>query len=128
MVKSSKTDLKSLQDIWYKKLKDSGFKDIEHADGTSKHAKPQSNKWLDPDQRQVVLDYYCMAYHFLNSHAFDSELHKVMWEYYSEGLSMRAIATAINSVFPKRRRISKDKVHRIINKYDKIMKGLYLST
>lgn len=122
----NKTDLKSLQKIWYDKLKKSGFTDIEHGD-TINCGVPRSAKWEDPIVRQSTQDYYGMAYQFLHSHKFDSELEKVIWEYHAEGLSIRDIVKVLNKVLLRRRKTNRIRVWKIISRLVAEMKRLYLS-
>lgn len=127
MIKGKKkSEFERVQDFWYKKLKDSGFNDIEYADGSIAVGLPRSVKWKDEDLRQITQDYYCMAYHFLNSYQFDTELEKIMWEYHSEGLSARDISKLLKQT--KVKKISRDRVWVKLKKLENIMKGLYLST
>lgn len=125
MSKPKKTEYERVRDVWYKKLADDGFNDIElvwfGGRGTSR-----SEQWKDPDLRQATVDYYCMAQHFLNEYEFDTEVEKIMWEYYSNGLSFREIAKVLNKT--KVTKTNKDAVWLIIKRLEEIMKGLYLST
>ena len=121
-----KTNFKLEQEKWYKKLKESGFKDIEHADGSLNVTNPRSFHFKDEDLRQSVQDYYCMAYHFLNAYKFISELDKVMWEYHTEGLSIRNIVKTLNKAgFDK---VNRTSVWKCIRRLENTMKELYLST
>lgn len=124
---SKKTDYDRIKSVWYKKLKDEGFKDIEHDDNSiNASSLSRSFKWKDPELRQIVQDYYAMAYHFLNEHAFTNELEKVMWEYHTNGLSIRNIVKLLNQVSSEK--TNRIKVWKIIKKLEDTMKGLYLST
>lgn len=137
MNKPKKTEYEHLKEIWYKKLEDSGFKDIEYGADFSGSSTPRSAAWNDPDLRQVLQDYYCMAYYFLNEYKFDRELDKVMWEYHAEGLTIREIVRLLKQVkikikVKKTKKIRIQKVTRTlvwltIKKLEVIMKGLYLS-
>ncbi len=126
---SRKPSLKSLQKTWYKKLKDSGFKDIEYkagiveyTNGLERGAPNLAN--MHPTQYQIIEHYYSMARSFLIDHEFSNEVEKTIWEYYSEGLSVRDISTTLN----------KSKIHKpkstvfdIVKRLEKIMKQRYLA-
>lgn len=124
---TKKTDFDRLKDFWYKRLEDDGFVDIEHNDGSINSSSPaRSTRNQTPDLRQVIQDYYSMSYHFLNEYKFSNELEKIMWEYHTEGLSVRAISKILKDT--KVAKTSKTKVGEIIKKLEDIMKRLYLST
>lgn len=112
-----------LKVIWDQKLKDSGFNDIENADGSTNRPTSRSNTWRDPELREIVQDYYRMAYHFLNEYKFKNKREKVIWEYYAEGLSVRDIADTLRKV---RVWTNKDQVFRIVKRLEKVMKEMYL--
>lgn len=120
-----KTEYERLKEVWYKRLKDDGFKDIEHDDNSINIGIPRSIQGKDDVLRQSVQDYYCMAYHFLNEYEFDSELDKIMWEYHTNGLSARNISRLLKQT--KVSTISRDRVWVKLRKLENIMKGLYLS-
>lgn len=99
----TKTPLKKLQETWYKKLADSGFEDIEADEWNlkksfkstmlkTKHGLIRSGRW------QASHDYYYMAEHFLNSHVFKSKLDRIIWEYHSNGISVRDIGDLLKEV------------------------------
>jgi hypothetical protein len=120
-----KTELERVQSVWYKKLKDSGFNDIEQDNQSINRSISKAFLKKDPVIREVVQEYYCMAYHFLNEYEFDTELDKVMWEYHTNGLSARNIAKLLNAT--KVTKTSKTAVWKTVKKLEDIMKGLYLS-
>jgi len=120
-----KTEYERIRDVWYKKLKDSGFEDIEQPGGSINIGAPRSIHFQEEDLRQITQDYYCMAYHFLNSYEFDSELERVIWDYHTNGLSNRAIGKLLKQT--KISKISRDMVWKIVSRLENIMKGLYLS-
>lgn len=123
-----KTDYERIKDVWYDKLKKSGFKDIEHSDESMNSGRPRVFRGASakaPVELQAIQDYYCMSYYFLNEYPFDSELDKVMWEYHSNGIAIRGIVKLINATqVEKTNRI---RVWKTIQKLENIMKGLYLS-
>lgn len=127
MSKKPKTELEALQEIWYKKIAETPdangdkFVDIE---------RPQFNTDRDKDRALSVMkyhtketfeakaDYYLMAYRFLETYQFNSDLilpggpkgaqdylkrhkhnptlDKVIWEYHANGLGSREIAYLLN--------------------------------
>lgn len=123
---SKKTEFDALKKTWYKKLKDeTDFVDIEYAeDDLIKRGHSDSRHYKDPELRQLVQDYYCMAYYFLNEFTFESELDRVTWEYYSNGISIRNIVKLINNTaVDKTNRI---RVWKLIKKLEITMKAMYL--
>lgn len=131
----TKAEYKKLQKKWYKKLKETksseypnGFNDIERNEDL---LKDWALKFGD-DRRlgntsQITRDakqqYYQLANQFLNEHAFDSNKEKTIWEYHSNGLSIRNIVKTLKKV---RIRTHKNAVHAIIAKLRKIMKQKYM--
>lgn len=120
-----KTEYQKLKAVWDKKLKDSGFVDIEHADGSINSGVPRSLAWKDDHLRQIVQDYYTMAYHFLNSHPFECELDKVIWQYHTDGLSVRKIVKVLAEVLPKEK-TNKIRVWKTVKSLQTLMKAKYL--
>ena len=102
---------KSLQKEWYKKLKDSGFDDIED----TKHPNMPLKAWhsfgrfnVSTMDREASETYYSLARDLLNTHKFKSKLHKIIWEHHCDGQSNRHIEKLINGV------CKKDKIRSII--------------
>lgn len=131
-MKTKKTELERLTEVWYAKLKTAkseeypnGFKDIEIYKSFGASDVPRSIKLRAAWENQIVQDYYCMAQHFLNEYEFDSELEKVMWEYHTNGISIRNIVKLLKKArIRKHNRIS---VWKIVKRLENIMKGLYLA-
>jgi hypothetical protein len=118
-----KVDLNKLKKIWYKKLKKSGFEDIERDEYSLKYT--TSNALFSKHGRirtgthVMIQEYYYMAEHFLNSYTFASERDRVIWNYHTNGLSNDNIAKTL-----KKARIKKCgrwTVWRIINELKEIM-------
>lgn len=100
-------NLKELRAEWYRKLKESGFKDIEDYEGYLIHeGDPRSNKLKDWRDHQ---EYYSLACEYLNSGEFEAELDKQVWELFCEGNSIRKIERSTQ--------IYRFKVHKILLKY-----------
>lgn len=121
----NKVKFKALQDKWYKKLSDSGFHDIEYSDGSLESGVPStiSKRLDDPNYVEAVQAYYRMASTFLNEHQFKNDTEKLMWSYFSEGMTLREIATALGKIGPK---IHHSVVDHRLKKLEKIMKAQYL--
>ena len=88
------------QNIWYKKLADSGFADLEWLDKKSGagHATPflRDSLWkyrnIGAFEASQTLEYYNAAQEFSQVFTFPSKLHKFVWSLHAEGLSYRRIA------------------------------------
>jgi hypothetical protein len=121
-----KDDFKKLKAKWYKKLKDeTDFVDIEYEDGSMTSCLPRSPRNKIPYQQELIRDYYYMCYHFLNEHDFTTELEKVIWEYHTEGISVRDIVVVLKKIKIK---TDKTTVGEIVKKLGDIMKSRYLQT
>lgn len=114
---------KKLQKIWYKKLKSSGFNDLEHADGTMNSSSMVTHTWKTPLQIEVATAYYELANRFLNEYEFQSEIDRSIWEYHSNGISYRNIVKLLNKV---NIRLKKDSIWRKISSLRSKMKARYL--
>lgn len=120
--------LSELKEIWYKKLADSGFEDLE-ADETrmKKYLQTIFNRKAVTEQHggwQAKAAYYQMADRFLVEHTFDSELEKTIWEYHSNAMTMRLIAETLKKA--KITSTSYQTVWLIIRRLENIMKSRYL--
>lgn len=92
---SEKTDLVKQQKIWYKKLKDSGFEDIESSEDSLKSYSNRTFNLTDKNQHggwQFKAEYYRMASHLLHDHEFKNERQKYIWELHTNGISVRDIS------------------------------------
>jgi len=110
-------DFKKLQDDWSKKLKESGFKDIEYNDnllvGGSASNKLNHNFSLERYQNRET--YYRLAGQFLHFYKFEDAEEKEIWRLHSEGVSYREIPKKLNISY------SKDTIHKKIKKLAKLM-------
>lgn len=118
--KKKPQDLNQLKTVWYRKLKQSGFKDIERDEDTLKnwssifaYQKP-GNNWQSKEE------YYRYAAHFLEEHKFETELQKIIWEYHANGLSMRNIAKTLNKT-----RVTKTNYTSVWQVIKKLKVGMY---
>lgn len=117
-----KPEHKSLEVIWYQKLKEDGFKDIED---TSMEGRPllcwHNFKFKNIPNIKIESSkiYYEKAKTLLMNHIFENETEKTIWSLHSEGLSKRQIEKVIqNSEKPYKREM----IGKIINKIIKAMK------
>lgn len=130
-----KDDYESLKKIWYKKLKSSGFDDIENERGELKHYSSSDffteHHLFDRFTHQTKLEikelsleakaaYYRMAGSFLEHYPFKTALDRKVWGYYAEGVSRNEIPTLVST--PKVK-VSVYKVKYIVSKLRKIMLG-----
>lgn len=124
------SEFKKLKELWYKKLRDSGFTDIEYSNESLKTVKRSDHFTRKRAQTQYggferKRDYYYLANHFLNEHAFEKELHKVIWEYHTNGISIRKITDLLTGT--KIIKINRTTVWAIIKNLKTIMNKMYLS-
>lgn len=96
MVGSSKDNFKKLKAQWDKKLKESGFEDIEQADGNLKiwHSTIFKNKFYKP-RSEAKIEYYRLAGQLLWSYTFKSKNERDVWALHCEGFSRRQIQTKL---------------------------------
>lgn len=122
---SKKPDYHKLKKTWYKKLKDSGFNDIEYADGSIPSGLSPNENQNNPLTRQAITEYYYLATHFLNEHKFNSELEKTIWGYHADGISSRDISELLTKT--KVAKMKRTKIQNIIRILKQKMKAMYLS-
>lgn len=80
-------EFKELQKEWYKKLKDSGFRDVE-----KNERELIAPSEIAPETFEETVAYYRMARRFLEDHDFVSPFNAAVWFLHCEGLSAREIA------------------------------------
>src|SRR5271166_6561839 len=88
---------------WNKKLKDSGFEDIENIDGT---LKPEVDyRSMDSTRGDILHDgrqeYYSVAQEYLNRGKFATLQDYTIWKLHSEGMSYRDIGNELKLTFYK---------------------------
>jgi hypothetical protein len=83
---------------WYKRLKSSGFKDIELGEDEL----VRYSFHLTDAYRSGTYDYYLKANEFLASFKFQTKLDQFIWSLHSEGNSCRQISTQLSKhpIFP----------------------------
>ncbi len=84
--------------IWYKKLEQSGFKDIEKDEHRLKQWSSKLNTDVVRRNWEAKNEYYSMARRFLNNYKFESNLEKNIWAYHAEGISARNISKLLKKV------------------------------
>jgi hypothetical protein len=92
-----------LQKLWYSKLTQSGFSDLEHLDqknGLGEYSpylkKPlQKFNHLHPSDVSERLEYFSAAQDFSSDHDFPTILHKFIWDQYVSGVSYRNMVPII---------------------------------
>lgn len=126
---AKKQTFSQLKDLWYKKLKDSGFDDIESdEDHLKRYMQTMFNQKRVVEQHggwQIKAAYYQMAENFLHNHAFESEIDRAIWEYHTNAIAIRDIVITLNDT--KLLKTSRQTVWRTINRLEHLMKLRYLT-
>lgn len=112
----------TLKEQWAEKLKKSGFEDIEQDEF---YFKTGSKGVIDP--RRVTwesqAEYYQLSRYFLNDYTFQSERELIVWEYHTNGISIRDIAETLKKVGVKK--FGRKPVREMIKRLENIMKKMY---
>lgn len=111
--------------IWYKKLEEDGFRDIEQDEDNLKvwSSKISRGRRLELGESREA--YYHMATRFLNDYQFSSDKEKSIWEYHTNGISARNIALLLQAANIKRS--GRMTIWRNINRLSSFMKNMYMS-
>lgn len=92
----AKPDIRALQSLWYKKLKDEGFRDIEkNPDLLNQWDSSYFQTHYNPDTFQAKQIYFYRAKHFLDAYPFPHPIQKKIWSMHSDGIGVRQIAISI---------------------------------
>lgn len=118
-----KNDLKTLKEVWYKKLKADGFEDIEKDEHSLKDWSSRFAIRHSIEEMTAKQIYYRMANHFLNEWEFASILDKVIWEYHTNGISVRDISFSLSKA--KIDKTSRQFVWRTVRRLTKAMYAFY---
>jgi len=122
-----------LRKKWYKKLERSGFEDQEINDYALKNP---SYRYSHMDRRREYTmeqariywaskhEYYYLANQFLHQYKFASVRERNIWEYHSNGISIRGIVKVLNKLPSKK--TNRDAVFEIIKRLANTMKDMYL--
>lgn len=117
-------DLQALQKIWYQKLKESGFKDIENTNDVQRRLiiwdSLHFQTHYSPEEFYEKQEYFRRASLFLHDYRFKNKIEKTIWDLHSEGCSLRSISTRLLSL---RVKMNKDTVNKIIVRLRTIMEG-----
>ncbi len=124
----SKKPLNSYEDIrsiWYEKLARDGFEDIESdEDHLKRYHKSDFNTPKSKQYHMAHAEYFRLAELFLQEYKFESNLDKTIWNYHTNGLTVREIAEVLRKA--KVKRTKKDTVNKVILRLAEIMKTIYL--
>lgn len=123
--KKPRTEFEKLQAVWDKKLKDSGFNDIETRDDRLKSWSTKLFFYHQADAWEAKRSYYQMAENFLTEYKFDTEREKTIWAYHAEGISCRDIAKIFKDA--KIKGLSKSMVFAVIKKLKMKMYDMYMT-
>ena len=113
-----------------------GFKDIEDLNSPLEMLKTWDSMYFidGAESFSEVEEYYQIARELLITHDFDSSLEKIVWEYHSEGMSVRAIelklieskayaweALALGKNLKSVAKLNKDAINVIIQRLQKFI-------
>jgi len=119
-----KKHLEALKSLWYKKLKQKGFDDIEQDEDHLKRWTSSSLKTDGYQKHEAREEYYRLAGQFAHEHTFSSKQEKFMWQKHAEGATIKEIIVLANRRGMKTEegtKIYKRFVHEIIQRLAKIM-------
>lgn len=90
---------KSIQNLWYKHLKNNGFEDVEKGNDLIDHKTITDLIYLKDfqtrDTFEAKVNYFTWASQMLHLGNFKSIKDQIIWEYHSDGLSRRKISERI---------------------------------
>lgn len=115
----SPSELKKLRAKWYKKLKDTGFEDIETEKGLKRPSASGRMIQTVKDKRELNIrsaeNYYRLAGWFLNEHKFECESDQYIWNMHSQGESYRTIEglLKLKGYYPSSYGVVKQVIHRL---------------
>jgi len=111
-------EFKKLEKIWYDKLKNEGFHDIESG-REDRLLKEWSSNFFRNKFNQIKYEstvaYYDAARKILVSHKFKNAIQQKIWEMHTEGISEREIARTLKMY-------KKSMVHYVISQISKLIK------
>ena len=97
---------KKLQQKWYAKLKKDGFKDIEHDEHTLTEYSSVYFKKHTHDEIVEKQRYHDMSTAFLEQYKFENNVDRIVWEYHTNGISVRDITQLLKKIKVKTNRNS----------------------
>lgn len=130
-------EFKTLQRKWNKKLKQSGFEDIEYQDPDTKEyalkwspTKNFTKAFYREKENAGIYEaketYFRLAGFMLHDYEFEDKIDKLIWEWHAEGKTMREISAQLKKKY-KRKGLSVTHVKECIHKIRKIMLKKYES-
>lgn len=113
------SEFKSLNKQWKKKLKASGFKDVELSEDELSRYSYQ----LTQAYREGTADYYLKASDFLQTHTFKDKTDRLIWSLHAEGQSCRQISAVLakRTAHPS---LNKSRIHARLCAIESIMLNL----
>lgn len=119
-------EFQKLQTEWYKKLKKSGFDDIEETEDLLKWSAPKNLIHIRNRDKQHLFtireDYYRLAGYFLHDYGFTKESDRLVWEQHVEGTSIRDISKYLKI---KKVRMAPTQVKETIHRLRNVMFSKY---
>lgn len=110
--KLSPAEFRTLQQQWYKKLEEDGFKDIEQEDGRLRSWASWFQTHYTAEGYALKENYYYLATNFLGEYTFPSDFYRRIWGLHCEGYSTRRITNWFRA---RGEYCQKDKANQIIN-------------
>ena len=98
MRKKTKNEYERERDKWYAKLKKDGFKDIEHSEDILTEYSTVFFKNHTVEEIEAKQRYHDMANAFLEHYKFENKRDRIIWEYHTNGISARDIASLLKKV------------------------------
>lgn len=95
-MKKPLTDYDQVRAVWYEKLRQDGFVDIEQDENNLRVWSTEFTKSKFLNNWREKEEYYYIATTFLNDYSFETELDRVIWEYHTNAISVRNIADTLN--------------------------------
>lgn len=121
MVADKPKTYKQLQREWDRRLAKEGFVDAEQRDGNLKTwSSDYYLNYPDETRREAYAGYFRLAGQFLYSYQFETTVDRLVWEYHSQGKSIREIPKLL---WKQRIRLKKSSVGVIIKRLAKEMIG-----
>lgn len=123
-------DYEKLRAVWYQKLEDDGFDDIEQSDGNLKIWSVRAT-WRGGartlDTIQSTETYYYLAEHFLEEYKFQNKFDQDVWRSHAAGEAIRSIVAAVNKhKRTDKNKTTRDEVWKTIKRLEQAMKRMYL--
>lgn len=116
-MKLSKDEFRALQQAWYKKLRRTGFKDIETPDGQFLCAVPDAYRKMDLYNREIRTEYFRFMGHAANDEktVYRNQADRHILIRFSEGAKIKVIVEELTLMGTPRRRRA---VRYIIRRYE----------